>query len=324
MKTMMSKCLPFALMCLMFLLSTNSVFAQQEKEYTVQQGETLYSISKKLEVTIAELKQWNNINDNEIFIGQKLIYFTRSENEQQAQATKQQSLISNRQPESQNVYYSVKSGDNLFAISRAYNMSVEELKALNNLESDNIRVGQQLVVRKESAGPTVAVTSDSSPQGQFSVYTIQQGESMKSLLEKFKMSEKVFRELNPQINVNSIYAGQQATVLMPPVRNFANPYLEKANLQDLGEVQAKKYSVNEKASTTTNGELYNPDALTAAHSNIALGTILFVENPATGKGIYVRVNDRITGDGIKLSRRAFESLGLKENESAAVNIYMES
>ncbi|HET8864440.1 MAG TPA: septal ring lytic transglycosylase RlpA family protein, partial [Gracilimonas sp.] len=72
-----------------------------------------------------------------------------------------------------------------------------------------------------------------------------------------------------------------------------------------------------------NGELYDPEALTAAHSNIALGSIIFIENVETGNGVYVRINDRITGSGLKLSQRAFSILQLDKATQPAVTIYTE-
>jgi rare lipoprotein A (peptidoglycan hydrolase) len=67
--------------------------------------------------------------------------------------------------------------------------------------------------------------------------------------------------------------------------------------------------------------LYNPEALTAAHSNITIGSILFVENSKTGKGIFVRINDRITESGLKLSQEAYRILELESENDPFVNIY---
>lgn len=43
-----------------------------EGNYTVQQGDTLYSLSKKFNVSVDELKKWNNLSDNAINVGQKI------------------------------------------------------------------------------------------------------------------------------------------------------------------------------------------------------------------------------------------------------------
>jgi rare lipoprotein A len=84
------------------------------------------------------------------------------------------------------------------------------------------------------------------------------------------------------------------------------------------------YSDADRGKATTNGELYNPDNLTAAHSNISIGSIIFVENPSNGKGIYVRINDRITNAGLKLSHSAFRILDLIPNQPQSVSIYTDN
>ena len=54
-------------------VKTTSVTAfSQENMYEVQKGDTLYSISKKFNLTVEDLKQKNNLPDNAISIGQKL------------------------------------------------------------------------------------------------------------------------------------------------------------------------------------------------------------------------------------------------------------
>lgn len=312
---------------LLFLFCSLQTIAQNKENYTVQQGETLYSISKKLKVTIAELRQWNNIAGNDIAIGQALVYYSQDEATRVTEQPEEPSepLVSEHAG-AENAYYIVKSGDTLFRISREHGMTLSQLKSLNNLTSDALRVGQKLTVRKlGEAPPSVAAFSkESSPQGVFSIYKVKRNETLSSLLSRFRMSETEFRKLNPEINIQSLSSGQEVTVLLPPSRNYENPYLQKASLQDLGEVQVTAYAENDVGETTTNGELYDPQGLTAAHSNIALGSIIFVENPKTGSGLYVKINDRITRSGLKLSGKAFSTLELNEMAQPAVTIYTET
>ena len=310
----------------MFLMST-SLLAQEQATYQVKQGDTLYGISKKLDVTIAELRQWNELSGNEIEIGQELVYFIpQQENTQTEPPSEENSdpLIS-RSSDTQNVFYVVKSGDTLYKIARDHNMTVDQLRELNNISGSNISIGQRLAVKKKvSAAPSVSKFSEeSSPQGVFSIYEVQRGESLSNLLSKFKMTEKEFQMLNPELQPNLLAQGQEVTVLLPPSRKYQNPYLQKANLQDLGEVNVTRYEDSAEGETTTNGELYDPQSLTAAHSNIALGSVIFVENTKTGNGLYVRINDRITGSGLKLSRNAFSTLRLDQSTQPAVTIYTE-
>ncbi|MBO6793024.1 MAG: LysM peptidoglycan-binding domain-containing protein [Balneolaceae bacterium] len=315
----------FSILILSVLFSS-AVFAQNRSVHIVKEGETLYSISRTLGVSVAELQAWNELSDNSIAIGQELVYYTEDEtlpDPKPLPVDEGQSLISISQPQ-ENAYYMVKSGDNLTTIARAHSMTLSELRALNELQSDVLRIGQRLTVRKvkDSVAPSAQEYFEgNTPQGSFVVYTLSENESLAQILEKFKMTENELRQLNPEVNLNSLNADQRITVLLPPTGNFENPFKAEAGLQNLGSVEARVYQPNEKGNSTSSGELYNPEALTAAHSNITIGSILFVENAATGKGIYVRINDRITSSGLKLSQEAFRILGLGSNAEAFVKIY---
>src|SRR5271156_6855064 len=66
---------------------------------------------------------------------------------------------------------------------------------------------------------------------------------------------------------------------------------------------------------TASGERYDPDDLTAASKIYPIGTMLLVTNPATGKSVKVRVNDRgphVRGRSLDLSKRAAEELGITD------------
>lgn len=286
-------------------------FAQNQQIHTVSSGETLYSISRALDVTVAELRSWNNLTSDGLAIGQELIYYTEAELQVEEPPVPEdvgESLISVSTPQ-ENEYYTVKSGDNLTTIARAHDMTLSELRELNNISRDLLRIGQQLAVRKvkDSVAPSASEYSDeNAPQGSFVIYTVETGENLDDVLAKFEMTESELQQLNPEVNINSLDRNQRITVLLPPSSNFENPYTFSASLQDLGSFVASAYGNNEIGNTTTSGELYNPNQLTAAHSNITIGSILFVENPETGSGIYVRINDRITESGLKLSSTAYE------------------
>lgn len=281
--------------------------------HTVKAGETLFSISKRYNVSIAELKSWNNLTGNVLNVGQQLtIYPSRSTNAQQ------QSVNVDKETQD-NTYYIVKSGDSLYGIARKHGMTVQALKILNDLSSNTIRVGQHLTVHAPSVPPSIAESTESSPQGKFIAYKVQ-GETLQELLKKFEMDENEFRALNPDLSSEGLRTGQQVTILAPPTKTYKNPYLTSAGLQDLGTTPALKYPPDAKGSPTTSGELYNPEALTAAHSNISLGSVIFVKNPENKKGIYVRINDRISGNGLKLSSAAWNLLQLSKN-NPTVTIY---
>lgn len=70
-------------------------------------------------------------------------------------------------------------------------------------------------------------------------------------------------------------------------------------------------SFYDEGQMTANGETFDPSALTAAHKTLPFNTKVRVTNPANGKSVVVRINDRgpyIDGRCIDLSRAAFEAI----------------
>jgi LysM repeat protein len=327
MKSILTKTIKAVLLILFVVFFSNSINAQEQKTYQVKKGDTFYSISKALDVTVAELKEWNGITSNNLEIDQELIYYIQSTPQVVSDSlpTEDTSTLISTSSSTPNTYYLVKSGDSLYKIAQENDMTVQELKDLNNLTSNNLRIGQRLAVKSVSIAPVVSeFSNESSPQGKFALYTLSSSDNLNSVLNKFEMTEQELQALNPQIDVNNLNLAKNITVLLPPSKTFDNPYLEKADLQDLGSVPVMVYSDSDKGNATTNGELYNPEKLTAAHSNISIGSVIFVENPENGKGIYVRINDRITNAGLKLSHSAFRILDLILNQPQSVSIYTDS
>lgn len=305
--------------------------------HEVEAGESLFGISRMYDVTIAEIQQWNNLQGTDIEIGTRLVIYDSAKNMNNEPApsiseveemddSERSSLVQRIQEgAAQNDIYVVRSGDNLTQIARQFDMSINEIKSLNNLQSDMLRVGQRLTVKKNQVPPSVAEgAEDSTPQGQFTTYRLKAGENTQSILQKYRMSRSELTELNPGLNLETLSSGQQITVLLPPTRNFDNPYRKDANLEDLGTVPAFVYNEDERAKPTTSGELYNPGQLTAAHSNIVLGSIIYVENPSNKNGVFVKINDRLTGDGLKLSHKAYEMLNFSSLEQPQLTIYLEN
>lgn len=86
---------------------------------------------------------------------------------------------------------------------------------------------------------------------------------------------------------------------------------------------ASWYSDDLAGRPTASGEPYDPLAYTAAHRTLRFGIRLWVTNPANGRSVTVRVNDRgplVEDRVLDLSRAAAEALGLTEAGVAAVEI----
>jgi LysM repeat protein len=304
---------------------------QSAISHTVQPQETLFSISRQYNVSIAEIQRWNEIETTSLTVGQELIIYADDEPETgdisepepvPEPQERRESIVAPTAAAS--TYYTVQSGDYLNRIASEHGMSTDELRQLNNLQDDLIRVGQRLVVRETRSTPVVDEDfEESTPQGRFVNYRVESGENTNSILERFSMNLEELEALNPGSDVQSLSTGQRITVILPPSRTFENPYRQSSGLRDLGDVSVNRYNDGDSATTTTSGELYNPDQLTAAHANMALGSIIYVENPENGRGVYVKINDRFSGEGIKLSHRAFDVLDFISAARATASIYQE-
>ena len=105
-----------------------------ENYYIVKSGDTLYSIAKKYGLTVDELKKMNNLSSNTLSINQKL-------------------LVGNDMSTDDNYdVYVIKSGDTLWGIASKYNTSVDKIKDINNLNSNNLSIGQKLLVPGNNLG----------------------------------------------------------------------------------------------------------------------------------------------------------------------------
>ncbi len=306
-----------------------SAFGQvaNNKTHTVKTNETLFSIAQEYNVSVRDLRKWNDLKNNTINIGQQLIVappasqLNKEKKSGKPAGTSGNTSFLNSGNTGQS-YYKVESGDNLFKIARQFNMTLGELKRLNNLKSNALKVGQRLRVKAQISAPSVASGNEdlsSTAQGRFIEYDIKKTEKVADILKKFEMDNYEFSALNPDISGSNLYRGQSVTVLLPATVNHKNPYRINADLKSVEETNAVSYPEDEAGKPTTSGSLYNPDALTAASSTLPLGTVIYVKNPSNDKSIFVLVNDRITNGNIKLSQKAYSELGLN-SQSHGVKI----
>lgn len=96
-------------------------------------------------------------------------------------------------------YYTVKRGDNLTKIAKAYNTTVSQLVAWNGISNPNlIFVGQRLIVSKSAPGPQPVVE----------YYTVQRGDNLSKIAKKFGTTVAQLVKWNNIVNPNLIYTGQ--------------------------------------------------------------------------------------------------------------------
>lgn len=143
--------------------------------YTVNRGDTLYSIAGRLGTTVQELKDLNGLTTNNISVGQILRIPTKGVSEDEEDI------------------YIVKAGDSLYSIARNNNTTVDEIKKINNLTNDSLSIGELLKL------PSPLLPEDS--------YIVQKGDSLYSIAAKYNTTIDALKEAN-NLTTNILSVGQ--------------------------------------------------------------------------------------------------------------------
>ena len=137
--------------------------------YKVVKGDTLYSIARKFNTTVDELKSLNNLTSNTLSIGQ---------------------ILKIPSSNSTNTYTVVK-GDTLYSIAKRFNTTVDKLKSLNNLGTNTLSIGQVLKI----------------PSNNITTYTVVKGDTLYSIAKRFNTTVDKLKSLNNLTN-NILNIGQ--------------------------------------------------------------------------------------------------------------------
>jgi len=246
------------------------------KEYTVVKGDTLGGIGNKFGVSTTNLKKSNNLKNDKLQIGQKLSIPSTLESHEKSSsfATKtdldfvgptlpeetvqddkiQQPsethkiktnnaanvLNTNNEKLPTNNRYIVKKGDNLYDISRKFNISVNNLKKANGLKNHRLDIGDKLLI-PGSNGQVNKVPTNKVNNHE---YAVVRGDTLGGIGSKFGVTVKRLKSANNLKN-NYIKIGQLLII----------PYLskidDKVKQSDKKELIAKNTRENEKQLSTS-------------------------------------------------------------------------
>lgn len=154
--------------------------------HIVQSGDTLWSIARQHNTTVAELKRLNNLTGDLLSVGQQLILPGMEE----------------ITPPESNIIHIVQRGDTLWNIARQHNTTVAELKRLNNLTSDLLSVGQRLII----SGMEETIPSEGNI-----IYTVQRGDTLWSIARDFDTTVATIKNYNNLTN-DLLSIGQQLVI----------------------------------------------------------------------------------------------------------------
>ncbi|MCC4045335.1 LysM peptidoglycan-binding domain-containing protein [Enterococcus gallinarum] len=175
--------------------------------YTVASGDSVWSVANKHGITMDQLRNWNNIKNDFIYPGQRLVVKNGTGSKSQANTTTATSSTNAGR-------YTVASGDSVWSVANKHGITMDQLRSWNNIKNDFIYPGQALIVKnsgnKQTSSPTTASTSISSSAGS-QKYTVASGDSVWSIANKFGITMDQFRSWN-NIKNDYVYPGQSVRV----------------------------------------------------------------------------------------------------------------
>lgn len=174
----------------------NMLSAEASTEtYKVKEGDSLWKISVASSTTVANLKNWNNLKGDEIYIGQSLNVKNPSD--------KGTGISS----------HTVKFGDTLYLISEKYGLTVKTIKSLNNLSSESIYPGQVLKLKEI---PTTNLNEFT--------YTVKSGDTLYKISQNYNTNVNTLKVRNGLVSEN-LNIGQKLVISQVNVIN-QNAFIE--------------------------------------------------------------------------------------------------
>lgn len=216
--------------------------------YTVKSGETMASVAKKFNMTVNDLKALNNTKKTTLKPKKKILVYKKptspkggntgitstyvpqaiqkdSTGEQKSGSAKNPETVTKKSPEKSNqpaefakIIHVVKSGESLGTIAGIYHCTTIDLMRWNNLSGTTIVVGQKIKVASTNQVPVKvkqepgAKPKTSSSAQKFTIYTIQSGDNLWDIADKFDVTVSQIKSFNDLKNSNRLKPGQKIKI----------------------------------------------------------------------------------------------------------------
>lgn len=254
--------------------------------HKVAEKETLYSISRLYNVSVDDVKKWNNLSDASLSIGQEIVI--RKNGSSSVQPSNPPASVSGISQSARKGTHTVAASQTLYSIARDYGVTVEQLRAWNKLTGNELSVGQVLFVTQPAYSTTTQTTSPSQP---------------------VTTQETTANTSTPvQASTQPVQSQQQ------PVQNAPAAQTNPAPITITESVKGSDEVVESGLAELIEGTEGNRKYL-ALHRTAPVGTILKIRNEMNNREVFVRVMGKLPDTAltnnliIKISRSAYDRLG---------------
>lgn len=253
--------------------------------HKITKGEGVYSISKKYGVPSNAIFEANPGSEKGIKIDQVLL-IPRGKG---MAANTQTAPKANTVTEIAKTHKVVK-GNTLSSIAKQYNLTLQEIKQINNLSSDNIQLGQLLKVSKSNVVTPEVIADKANPDG----------------------------NVKPKAIVPEDNEVEVAVVPRAEVEQTLN---SEAIQNKYTTTDGDEVTENGKAVISSEGELYQERSF-ILHPSAKVGTIVMITNPTNNNAVFARVIGNcapIDGAVLKMSKTVAMKLGVSDDLNVKVS-----
>jgi LysM repeat protein len=192
--------------------------------YTVEKGDSLWSIARKNGVSVSALLETNGLNRSSVLKPGQSLKIPAATTAPVAGSASAASSTEETIVPAKEGSYTVKAGDSLAKIAKANHVSVRALKTANHLHSDTVHVGETLKIphggkhaKKEAAEPSESAresTASAAATGDTgtTTYTVEKGDSPATIAKKFGMKTSELLSLNDITDPHKLKVGQELKV----------------------------------------------------------------------------------------------------------------
>ncbi|RPI12853.1 MAG: LysM peptidoglycan-binding domain-containing protein [Ignavibacteriae bacterium] len=167
--------------------------SSKKQTYKVKEGDNLTAIADEYNVTVSQIKEWNDLESDVIVPGQVLKLYSDAKTTKDTKKNKKATT------------YTVKAGDNLTQIGDKFGVSASDIKEWNDLSSDVIWEGQVLKLYASKESTKKKETSKTE------FHTVKKGETLVKIADKYNISVSDLKKWN-KLTDDDIIIGQKLIV----------------------------------------------------------------------------------------------------------------
>lgn len=263
-----------------------------ETVHKVAEKETLFSISKTYNVSVDELKQWNNLTSNALSLGQELIIKKKGPS---TTTVVKQSVNSTPVMVSKNGTHTVEAKETMFSIAKQHGITVQQLRDWNGIQGNELSIGQVLMVAEPEKGMSTVKETTTQIKETTPVKETTQVTQTVTQVKTPEQTPVPVAAVEPSKEVRQVTPKEQVITITESVKD--SDEVSESGLAELieGTDGNRKYL--------------------ALHRTAPIGTILKVRNEMNSREVFVRVIGKLPDMAltdkliIKVSKSAYDRLG---------------